>query len=182
MSTSEKSKKIIEEVIYNYPICEYHYLEHSDLVFSYKVRYICENECKRYNHSWACPPAIPSIEECIKECEAYSNVFLFTSVTEVFDCLNLEECLEAKRSHEEMSYQIQEEFKKRFGNVLTLSTGCKICDTCTYPDEPCRHPDRRLSTIESHGILIMQTANELGICYDCGNNIVTYFTLIFFNE
>ena len=182
LSTSQETKDKVESFIYNYPICEYYFLELDDLIFSDKVRYICEQECRRYNHSWACPPAIPPISQCIEECHKYNSVFLFTSVAEVFDCLNFEECLEAKRAHEQMSYEIREEFKERFGDVLALTTGCKICDECTYPNEPCRHPDKRLSTIESHGILIMQIANELGICYDCGNNMVTYFSLIFFNE
>ncbi|NLA86022.1 MAG: hypothetical protein GX847_01815 [Clostridiales bacterium] len=62
-----------------------------------------------------------------------------------------------------------------------MSTGCMLCDECAYPSEPCRHPDERLSTIESHGILIMQTASDLGVTLDCGNNIVTYISLIFFN-
>jgi len=56
-----------------------------------------------------------------------------------------------------------------------------ICGECSYPDAPCRHPEERISTIESHGILIMETASRLGVTFDCGNNAVTYFSLIFFN-
>ncbi|MFQ9153032.1 MAG: DUF2284 domain-containing protein [Blautia sp.] len=31
------------------------------------------------------------------------------------------------------------------------------CETCAYPDSPCRHPDKRVATVESHGIMLMQT-------------------------
>jgi predicted metal-binding protein len=127
------------------------------------------------------PPSIKSIESCIKECNSFNHVFLFTSVAEVPDCMDFTVCLEAKRDHERMTLEIRRRFGERFGEVLALSTGCMICDECSYPDAPCRHPDERLSTIESHGILIMETASRLGVTFDCGNNTVTYFSLIFFN-
>ena len=171
----------LEEFIYNYPICEFYSIKHSDLFFSEKVRYICENECDHYNKSWACPPAIPSVQECIKECEEYEHVFLFTTVAEVSDLLNLTETLEARRDHERITREIRAEFRKRYNKVMALSTGCMLCETCAYPDEPCRHPDERTSTIESHGIIIMKVAEHLGITYDCGNNMVTYFSLIFYS-
>jgi predicted metal-binding protein len=172
---------IIEEFIYNYPVCEFYSIKHSDLVFSEKVRYICEHECDHYNKSWACPPAIPSIEECIKECDEYDNVFLFTTVAEVADPLNLTETLAARKDHERMVREIRGEFRKRFSKVMALSSGSLNCEVCAYPDEPCRHPKERTSTIESHGILIIQTAEAMGISYDCGNNMVTYFALIFYS-
>jgi predicted metal-binding protein len=72
--------------------------------------------------------------------------------------------------------------KEDFGDVLTLTTGCMICEECGYPDTPCRHPKQRFATIESPGILIMKTADDAGISYNCGSNMVTYFTLILYND
>ena len=181
MSNAKDYKEIIEGFIGDFPICEFYFLRLEDLIFSEKVRYICEHECPRYNKSWACPSAIKSIDHCIKECSAYEHVFLFTSVAEVPDCLNFSACLEAKRDHERLTLELRRRFEKHFGTVLALSTGCMTCDVCAFPDAPCRHPEQRLSTIESHGILIMETAARLGVTFDCGNNIVTYFSLIFFN-
>jgi predicted metal-binding protein len=181
MSGESDYKEIIEGFIYNYPVCEFYYLGLGDLVFSDKVRYICEHDCPRYKKSWACPPAIDSVSRCIAECGAYGHVFLFTSVAEVTDCMDFTACLEARRSHELMTLELRREFGEHFGKVLALSTGCMLCDDCTYPDAPCRHPEERLSTVESHGILIMETAARLGVTVDCGNNTVTYISLIFFN-
>ena len=181
MSNEKDYKAIIEGFIYDYPVCEFYYIGLDDLIFSDKVRYICEHECPHHNKSWACPPAIKSIDSCIKDCETFKHVFLLTSVAEVPDCMNFSACLEAKRDHERMTVELRQRFEEHFGKVLALSTGCMICDECTYPDAPCRHPKEKLSTIESHGILIMETASRLGVTFDCGNNIVTYFSLIFFN-
>lgn len=181
MSGEVAYKEIIEEFIYDYPVCEFYYLTLDDLIFSDRVRYICEHDCPHYNKSWACPPAIKPIGSCIEACGAFEHVFLFTSVAEVPDCMNFSACLEAKRDHERMTLELREKFTAHFGKVLALSTGCMLCEECVYPDAPCRHPEERLSTIESHGIMIMETASRLGVAFDCGNNIVTYFSLIFFN-
>lgn len=174
-------KEIIESFIYDYPVCEFYYLKPDALIFSDRVRFICEHDCPHYNKSWACPPAIESVDHYIKECSAFNHVFLFTSVAEVSDCMNFSACLEARRAHEQMTLALRDRFREHFGRVLALSTGCMLCDDCTYPDAPCRHPEERLSTIESHGILIMETASQLGVTVDCGNDAVTYISLIFFN-
>ena len=141
-------KETIESFIYDYPILEFHYLDRKDLIFSEKVRFLCEHECEHYGHSWACPPAIGSIESCIKKCEKFSRAFLFATIAQVEDSLNFEACLK---------------------------------ETCAYPNAPCRHPDKRVATVESHGILLMQTVEAMNICFNYGNDTVTYFTLLLFN-
>ncbi|UOO37289.1 DUF2284 domain-containing protein [Oscillospiraceae bacterium CM] len=181
MTSGEDFKAAIEGLIGDYPICEYAFLKPEELVYSDKVRFICETTCPRYGKSWACPPVIPSVETCMDAFKAYEHVFLFSTVAEVSDSMNNDICLVAKRDHEKVTLDLRRAFRDRFGEVLALSTGCRICDDCTYPDGPCRFPDERLSSVESHGVLIMETASSLGISYDCGNNIVTYFSLIFFN-
>ena len=77
-----ENERIIEEFIYDYPICEFYHITKNDLVFSDKVRYICEHECQRYNKSWACPPVIGSIEECMKECDEYDIIGDIISCTQ----------------------------------------------------------------------------------------------------
>ncbi|KIR01796.1 hypothetical protein P261_00610 [Lachnospiraceae bacterium TWA4] len=175
-------KELIESYITEFPVCEYAFLETDELIFSPKVRYICENECPRYGHSWACPPVIGTIEECMDRCHKFKHALLFTSVTDVADSFDMQGCLNERRDHEHLSYEVSERMKQDFGDVLTLTTGCILCQECAYPDGPCRHPEQRFATIESHGILIMKSADELGISYNCGSNMVTYFTLILYND
>jgi predicted metal-binding protein len=117
----------------------------------------------------------------MKECEAFTHVFLFTSVAEVPDRMDFSACLEARRDHERITFDLRQRFESHFGKVLALSSGCMICDECSYPGAPCRYPEKQLSSIESHGILIIETASRLGITLDYGNNIVVYCSLIFFN-
>jgi predicted metal-binding protein len=172
----------IENFIAEFPVCEYIFLEKDDLVFSDKVRFICQNECERYGHSWACPPVIGTIEECMERCSHFQHVLLFSTAADVPDIADFQGCLNARRDHEQVSYELTQRMRQEFGETLTLTTGCMTCDTCAYPDEPCRHPEQRFATIESHGILIMQTAADAGLSYNFDGHTVIYFSLILYND
>ena len=56
----------IEAFLADYPICQYGFLKSEDILFSDKVRYICEKECPRYGKSWSCPPAVGEVADCKK--------------------------------------------------------------------------------------------------------------------
>lgn len=174
-------KENIESFLGEFPLCEYTFLEVEDLVFSEKVRFICENECPRYGHSWACPPYVGTIQECMDRCHQFQHVLLFSTAADVPDIGDFTGCLNARHDHEMVSHELSERIGKEYGQTLTLTTGCAECKTCGYPNTPCRHPETRFSTIESHGILIMQTADDNGFMYNFDGHTVIYFSLIFFN-
>ncbi|MBR6781391.1 MAG: DUF2284 domain-containing protein, partial [Clostridia bacterium] len=57
---------------------------------------------------------------------------------------------------------------------------CDLCEKCTYPDAPCRFPDRALTSVEANGIQVIELAKNIGINYNNGENTVTYFSMILF--
>ncbi len=51
---------------------EYGLLPTEKILFSEEVRALCrDNVCGRYGTSWACPPAVGTVEECRARCLAY---------------------------------------------------------------------------------------------------------------
>ena len=52
----EKTKMItheeIEEFICQYPVYQYAFFPPEEIEFSFRVRWICEKECERYNSTW----------------------------------------------------------------------------------------------------------------------------------
>lgn len=172
----------IEQVISGYPIFEYVNIGTDSLVFSDKARYICENECEHYGKAWYCPPVIDELDVCIARCRSFDSAFIFSTVSEVEDSIDFSTHLQARREHEEISREIFKELRRESGDMLLLSTGCTLCDECTYPDAPCRHPGEMTCTVESHGIIILQTVAEQGMNFDCGGNLVTYFSVILYNS
>ena len=67
--------------------------------------------------------------------------------------------------------------------TLTLSTeSCAICKKCAYPDAPCRHPDKMFPCVESYGILVTNMAEQCGIEFIEGGNVVVWFSLVLLRE
>ncbi|MDO5408898.1 MAG: DUF2284 domain-containing protein [Lachnospiraceae bacterium] len=176
MNTIEK----IESIITEYPICEYCFGNTSQIPFSDKVLFICETDCTRYKHCWACPPHAGSIHDNIQKCHTYEHFLLFSTVTEVSDSWNTEVCLEAKKAHEALTRELRVQIEESVPSIYMLSTGCAICDVCACPEEPCRHPEERLMSTESHGIVLMQLVEEMGLCFNYGSDIAVYFSMVLF--
>ena len=112
------SHEKIEEFIRQYPVYQYAFFSPKDIDFSYRVRWICENECERYNTTWACPPAVGTVEECRKRCLEYKECFLYSTVAEVSDVINFQETLSTRREHEEITASI-EAFIRKQGSTCT---------------------------------------------------------------
>ena len=66
-----------EEFISQYPIYEYRLVDTAEIEVRERVRIICKQECERYGTTWACPPAVGSLEECGKRIHSYPNGILF---------------------------------------------------------------------------------------------------------
>lgn len=165
------------------PLYGYFFLDTKDLTFTERVRYICRKECQMYGKTWACPPAVGTVEACRARCLAYPRYLLLCTVTEVDDISDISATLATRAAHEEVTRQAEELVRAQGVEVYTLSTeACAICGSCAYPEGPCRHPDRMHPCIESHGILLTQTAEECGLPFQYGDNVVTWFSMIFYRE
>ena len=176
-------QKKLEAQISQYPVCEYAFIRPEAIPFLEEVRYICRTECPQYGRSWSCPPAVGTVEECKERCMACTGGFLFTTIAEVKDAADLSETLSTRREHERITGEIRELFREECGEVLVLSTeSCAVCERCAYPEAPCRHPEHMFPCLESYGILVTRLAEENGISFMNGGNVVTWFSLILYRE
>lgn len=177
------NQEIITGQIAEYPVCEYAFIRPEDLTFLEQVRYICRTECPQYGKSWSCPPAVGTVEECRQRCMSYTGGFIFTTVAEVTDIADMQETLATRMEHEKITRHIQDLFCGQCKDVLVLSTeSCANCESCAYPDAPCRHPDRMFPCIESYGILVTDLAERHGITFMNGASLVTWFSLLLYRE
>ncbi len=152
-----------------------------EIEFSDEVRAICEkNSCRGYGSCWACPPAVGSVESCREKCLQYDHALMFTTATKIEGKYNIQGWHNARKAHEDITDAVVREFRTEHPDALTLSTeGCLVCAKCAYP-EPCRFPDRMYPAVESFGIHVMKTAPKVGVRYNNGEGVVTYFSLILF--
>ena len=175
-------KAAIEQQLAELPLFQYDWITTSELVFSERVRYICQTQCPMYNTTWACPPAVGTVEECKARCLSYPHALYLTTLTEVSDIANLEETLATRAPHEAVTREALAILKPHVKDVMALSTeACAICEHCAYPGAPCRHPELMFPCVESHGIIVTALAEKEGIDF-YGGNLVTWFSLLLFRE
>ena len=160
------NRAAVEVQLAELPLAEYVWFETAELEFSERIRTVCRENCPRYNKTWACPPAVGSVEVCRARCLSYPQGLLIT-----------------RGPHEELTRQVSAILRAQGTEVYGLSTeSCAICAHCAWPDGPCRHPDRMFPCVESHGIVVTALAERHGIEYQYGGNVVTWFSLLLYRE
>ena len=173
----------LETQLAELPLFSYHFFDPQQLDFTQRIRWICENECPMCGKSWACPPAVGSVDTCRAKCLAYRQCLMIVTMTEVSDIANIDETLATRPDHEQITNQVQEMLHQQGLVPYVLSTeACAECERCAYLDgQPCRMPERMHPCVESHGINVIPLFEALDIPFIYGENIVTWVSLLFFN-
>jgi len=174
----------IEQGLRELPLYFYGYIDPKTIEFSDRIRYICGVECPMHNKTWACPPAVGEVSQCEKKCKGYEKCLMIGSVAEVNDIADIAEALATRPGHEELTNMVRDLFYEQGIEPYILSTeACDICEKCAWLDgEPCRYPDRMHPCVESHGINLIPTLEENGLEFQYGENIVTWYSLLFFTD
>ena len=176
-------KEKLEEQLVQLPLYTYHFITPEDLEFNDRIRWICQNECPMYGKSWACPPAVGEVAECEKKCKSYTNCLMISTITEVNDISDIHETLATRPEHEKITNQVRDLMREQGVNPYILSTeACAVCQRCAFLDGlPCRLPGKMHPCVESHGINVLGLLEELGLSFQYGENVVTWFSLLFYN-
>ena len=177
-------KALLEAQLAELPLYAYQFIDPKELEFSERIRWICQYECPMYGKSWACPPGVGAVAECQQKCGSYVNCLMIATITEVQDIADIEETLSTRPEHEAVTNQVRDLMRQQGVEPYILSTeACAACDRCAILDgQPCRKPNRMHPCIESHGINVIPTLEKYGLEFQYGGNIVTWFSLLFYNE
>ena len=151
-------------------------LDVSTIELKQEVRDMCsKNKCGAYGTTWSCPPGCGTLEECAERIHKFKKGILVQTVGQLEDSLDGEGMMRTAHEHAEHVNAMQEKILAKTKNILTLGAGgCKLCSKCTYPDAPCRQPEKMHSSMESYGMVVMEVckANNLGYYY--GSDHIAY--------
>ena len=174
--------EILEAGLAELPLYGYFFIDPKDLEFSERIRWICENECPMCGRTWACPPAVGSVEQCRKKCLSHENCLMIATIVEVGDIADIEETLATRPDHEQITAEVRELMRAQGVEPYILSTeACAVCERCAYLDgQPCRHPEHMHPCVESHGINVIPVLENCGIEFRFGANVVTWVSLLFY--
>ena len=139
-----------------------------------EVRQMCE-KCNLYHTSWACPPACGDLQSCCEKVSGYRFGLLVQTIGQLEDTLDGESMMEAEAQHRENFAKMYDRLRKEYPNMLALGAGgCSLCKKCSYPDAPCRFPEKMTSSMEAFGMLVTQVCRAAGLRYYYGPLTITY--------
>lgn len=161
-------------------------MEQSHIRLSESFRGLCEaNSCGKFGRCWMCPPEIGPVEERMAEIRSYPHAVVFQTIWELEDSYDLEGMAEGAQKHARAAAALREAAGGKLkNNFLVLSCGgCNLCETCAkITDEPCRFPDKALSSVEGYGVDVYKTVKGTELKYINGADTVTYFGMILYTE
>ena len=145
--------------------------------------YCAEDKCGYYGKSWVCPPACGSLAECEGRMHAFPKGILLVTQAHREDESSFAEVIETSRQHKERHYALAEKMQAALPRVLALGAGsCSLCRECTYPDAPCRHPDRAVSSLEACGLQVADVCRDCGVEYHYNGKTITFVSACLFEE
>lgn len=156
------------------------------IVLSEQFREICAtNACGMYGKSYACPPDIGGIGPLMERVRQYPKALLYQSVKPLEDSFDFEGMMAAGETHAATCRRIHVLAKELLGDRMFHlgGGGCRLCPTCARLENlPCRYPDMVLPPMEGCGVDVYQTVKDTDLKYINGQNTVTYFGLLLFEE
>ena len=129
------------------------------LEFLPEVRQMCAaDRCRSFNRNWSCPPGCGTLEEIAERVKPYTRGILVQSIG-----------------------QLEDEFdvRSKEPDCIPMAAGtCQVCEKCTYPDAPCRFPEKSIPSMEAYGLFVSKVCIQSGMKYNYGKNTIAYSSCI----
>ena len=151
-------------------------LDVATLEFLPEVRDMCNaKQCDRYNTSWSCPPACPSLEEMRDLVKSYESGVLVQTVGDLEDSYDWEGIMEAGARHKTNFGKMWDTLEEEFPSLFAMGAGaCMLCPRCSYPDNPCRFPKRMSASMEACGLFVSKVCTDNNLKYNYGPEKIVF--------
>ena len=151
-------------------------LDAETIILRKEVREACaQDRCNAYGKSWSCPPACGTLSECEAIIRKYKKGVILQTTSEIESSFDFEGMMRLGKVHQKAVEKFSREIKNTIPNALILGAGtCIVCKECTYPDEPCRFPEKMVSSMEAFGMVITEVCKSNGMQYYYGEGTLTY--------
>jgi predicted metal-binding protein len=177
----------------------------SELEVRPEVRDMCSADlCVSYGKNWQCPPACGDLDYFREQFKLHETGYVFQTVGYMEDEFDYEAIQAALQKH---TKRLNKLFKKitalnaaaegattssessisspnslkptRAEAILLLGAGaCKLCETCTCPNEPCRNPHKTFPSMEAAGLFISEVCTLAKIPYYHGSGTIAFCSCV----
>lgn len=157
-------------------------IETAAITFDPSLRDLClANSCGKSGTNWSCPPACGDYESLREGIMSFEKGLVLQKVYSLEDSFDIEGMEAAADDFHDRNDQLRQAMEERLKETpfkLLGAGGCNLCETCTYPDQVCRFPEKTLISIEACCINAYELCNAAGIPYINGKNTVSYLALL----
>ena len=153
----------------------------ADLKVVDEVRAMCASDkCNMYGRSWSCPPACGTTEEVRKKISGYKRGLLLQTTGYIEDSFDYEAMQATESRHKELLSDLCDSLRDEEDYLPLGSGACTVCEECSYPKEPCRRPDRMISSMEAYGLIVSDVCRLAGLAYGYDEHSITFTGCILF--
>lgn len=141
-----------------------------------EVRQMCaSNTCGQYGKRWSCPPGCGTLEDCQAQLAGKTAGILVQSVGDIEDGFDFEAMMDIEQAHKQRFLAMYDLLREQGHSALAIGSGCcTLCQDCTYPEKPCRFPQRRVASMEAFGMLVVDVCKANGLGYYYGPDKMAY--------
>jgi predicted metal-binding protein len=120
------------------------------------------------------------MEEQRKKIQGFEKAFVFSTKQDLESPFDFDGMFfKALVAHQHLTSEMYQRFSP--AHPVYGAGSCCLCKECARP-EPCRFPEKRVSSLEAAGIDVTALSRTTGIGYNNGDFTVTYFSIILFDE
>ena len=100
---------------------------------------------------------------------------LVQTIGDIEDSFDFEAMMEIEAEHKEHFVEMYAALRAAGVDVTALGAGCcTVCAKCSYPDEPCRFPEKMVSSMEAYGMVVNEICKANGLPYNYGPEKMAY--------
>jgi predicted metal-binding protein len=83
--------------------------------------------------------------------------------------------MDAGKRHKENFARMWESLERDYKSVFAMGAGaCMLCESCTYPDNPCRFPEKMAASMEACGLFVSKVCTDNGLKYNYGQDKIAF--------
>ncbi len=144
------------------------------------IRDMCESgKCQMVGKQWTCPPACGTLDELRYRIKSYNKGFILQHIAQLDDDFDIETMLETEVLHQDQFMRFFAQLQVQYPSLFPMTAGaCKLCQTCTYPDSPCRFPDLAFPSMEAAGLFVSQVCEKNNVKYYYGPRTIAFTSCV----
>jgi predicted metal-binding protein len=155
----EIDKPAIEKIILDKGFEDFKWIYPGGIIISQWVRMKCMFGCPSYNTNGACPPNVPSVDDCRRFMQEYDHGLILHFSRLLKDPADRKDyCIEINKTLLKIERGV---FLLGYRKAFVLFTDeCHMCSDCTGKREDCKNKKDSRPSPESFGVDVFKTVSK----------------------